>query len=200
MTDKPFLLVSLDEEKSKKLAQVLSNDTSRKILDYMSKKEHITETELAKDLKIPLSTAHYNMDLLLKADLINGDQYKYSEKGKKIVHYMLSNKYVIIAPRKVSAIFEKLKEFLPVVLLSGIATVGVKYFFMPRQELLTVPMMHVAEDVGNDLAVDAAGSSLKMFAEAAPIASEPNIALWFLIGSMFSVSLYLLFSFFRKRK
>ena len=200
MTDKPFLLVSLDEEKSKKLAQVLSNDTSRKILDYMSKKEYATETEIAKDLKIPLSTAHYNMDLLLKADLINGDQYKYSEKGKKIVHYMLSNKYVIIAPRKVSAIFEKLKEFLPVVIISGLATVGVKYFFMPKPELSAAPMMQVAEGTSGDLAVNAAGASLKMAVETAPVASEPNIALWFLIGCMFSIVLYLLISMFKKKK
>ena len=36
MTDESFLLVSLREEKAKKLAQVLSNDTARKILDDLS--------------------------------------------------------------------------------------------------------------------------------------------------------------------
>mgnify|MGYP001606047112 CR=1 FL=1 len=34
-----FVLVSLEEEKSKKLAQVISNTTSRKILDYLSEKD-----------------------------------------------------------------------------------------------------------------------------------------------------------------
>ena len=94
MTDESFLLVSLDEDKSKKLAQVLSNDTARKILDLMSTKEYVTETELSKQLKIPLSTAHYNMGLLVKAKLVNDDHYTYSKKGKKINHYSLSNKYV----------------------------------------------------------------------------------------------------------
>lgn len=197
MADEPYLLVSLEEEKSKKLAQVLSNDTSRKILDYMSKKEYVTETEVAKELKIPLSTAHYNLDLLLKTDLINGDQYKYSEKGKKIVHYMLSNKYVIIAPRKSTAIFEKLKEFLPVVILSGIATYGVNYFFMPKPTQPESFGLMIAAEEGVQ---DAAGASLKMAAESIPVVNEPNIALWFLIGCIFSAVAYLLISIIRKKK
>ena len=78
MPEEPYLLVSLDEDKSKKLAQVLSNETSRKILSYMSKKENITETELSKDLKIPLSTIHYNIKQLVKSGLVEDNQYTYS--------------------------------------------------------------------------------------------------------------------------
>ena len=96
MTEESFLMVSLDEEKSKKLAQVLSNDTARKILDILSKQDMMTETQVAKELTIPLSTAHYNLSLLIKSDLINDNHFTYSEKGKKIIHYQLSNKYVII--------------------------------------------------------------------------------------------------------
>lgn len=195
MADVPFLLVSLEEEKSKKLAQVLSNDTSRKILDLMSKHEFVTETEVAKELKIPLSTAHYNLDLLFKADLINGENYNYSEKGKKMVHYMLSNKYVIIAPKKSTALFEKLKEFLPVVLISGLATLGVKYFFMAKPTLFVAQLMESGAD-------KAAETSLKLAADAAPVAaaSEPNIAMWFMIGCVFASVLYLLITVIRHRK
>ena len=35
MAKRSFLLVSLKERKAKKLAQVISNETSRKILDYL---------------------------------------------------------------------------------------------------------------------------------------------------------------------
>ena len=122
-----FLLVSLEEEKSKALAQVLSNDTARKILDYLSKHDLSTETEVAKGLKLALSTVHYNLQHLVKADLVSDEHFTYSEKGKQIVHYSLSNKYVIIAPKKSEKLFEKLKEFLPVVLLITGVSLLIKY-------------------------------------------------------------------------
>ena len=192
MADEPFLLVSLEEEKSKKLAQVLSNDTSRKILDFMSKREFTTESEVAKELKLPISTDHYNLDLLFKADLINGDQFNYSEKGKKIVHYALSNKYVIIAPKKTFMLFDKLKEFLPSLFISGAAALTLNYFFIKKSEFYAAPMLALE---------DSAGASLKSVAETAPqLAKEPNIALWFFLGCMFFFLTYLIISYFRKKK
>ena len=47
MAKNKFLLVNLQQSEAKKLAQVISNDTSRKILDYLSDKS-ATESELAK--------------------------------------------------------------------------------------------------------------------------------------------------------
>ena len=119
MTDEPFLLVSLEEDKAKALAQVLSNDTARKILDFLSKNDLKTETEISNELKYPLSTVHYNLDLLAKTNLVSTDNFTYSKKGKKIVHYTLSNKYVIIAPKKTEALKEKLRQFLPVITIAS---------------------------------------------------------------------------------
>ena len=119
MNKESFLLVSLEDDKSKKLAQVLSNDSSRKILDLLSKHEFMTETEISKKLKIPISTVHYNLDILVKSKLINDDHFTYSEKGKKVNHYSLANKYVIIAPKKSEALFDRLKEFLPIIFITG---------------------------------------------------------------------------------
>ena len=193
MTDESFLLVSLEEEKSKKLAQVLSNDTARKILDFMSSKEHITETEVSKDLKIPLSTAHYNLGLLVKANLINDDHYTYSKKGKKINHYSLSNKYVIIAPKKSNILKEKLKEFLPVLLLGGLSSLAIKYFYYPMAKLNTF-----ATRTMGDMAVEESA----MLADTVPksiITSNNNIALWFFLGCLFAVFINLILSIIKKR-
>ena len=43
--NKNFLLVSLEEKKAKKIAEVINNDTSRKIIDFLAKKD-ATESEL----------------------------------------------------------------------------------------------------------------------------------------------------------
>ncbi|MFH0870587.1 MAG: helix-turn-helix domain-containing protein, partial [archaeon] len=102
MKKDPFLLISLEESESKALAQVISNDTARKILDLLSKEESATETDIAKKLKVPLSTVHYNLQALVKANLVVAEEFHYSEKGKEVLHYSLANKLIIIAQRKTS--------------------------------------------------------------------------------------------------
>ena len=69
MAKEKFLLVSLSENKAKQLSQAISNESCRKILDYLADKE-ATESELAKKLEIPISTVHYNLQQLQKAGLI----------------------------------------------------------------------------------------------------------------------------------
>ena len=64
MTKEKFLLVSLQEDKAKKLAQVVTNDNCRRILDYLADRE-ATETDLAKKLNLPISTVHYNLKQLV---------------------------------------------------------------------------------------------------------------------------------------
>ena len=114
MSKTSFLLVSLKEDKAKELAQVISNESCRKILDYLADKEDATETELAKALGIPISTVHYNLKHLVNGGLVSVEEFHYSEKGKEVNHYKLANKYIIIAPKTTYGIKEKLKSILPV--------------------------------------------------------------------------------------
>ena len=95
--EEKFLLVSLEESQSKKLAQVISNNSSRRILAYLTNK-NATESELSKKLNMPISTIHYNLKHLIKAGLVDAKEYHYSEKGKEVNHYSLAKKYIIIAP------------------------------------------------------------------------------------------------------
>jgi len=113
MAKKKLLMISLKEDEAKKVAQVISNETCRKMLDYLADKE-ATESELAEKLGIPISTAHYNLKQLMKSGLVIAEEYHYSKRGKEVNHYKLANQYIIIAPKKVSGIKEKLKSILPV--------------------------------------------------------------------------------------
>jgi len=185
MAEESFLLVSLEEDKAKKLAQVLSNDTARKILDFLSKKDLTTETQIAKALKVPLSTIHYNLQHLVKAKLINDEHFTYSEKGKQISHYSLSNKYVIIAPRKTAGLKEKLRKFLPVIFITATASVLIKYW-------QTFSVRTFSNKIMTSYAEEAA--SADMLARA-PIAQQvttnnQEFAMWFLFGSVFALLIY----------
>jgi len=187
MADESFLLVSLDEQKSKSLAQVLSNDTARKILDYLSKVDHATETDISKVLKVPLSTVHYNLDLLVKSDLVSNEKFTYSEKGKEIIHYSLSNKYVIIAPKKTELLMEKLKQFLPVVLITTGVSLLIKYIWPVltnapiAQERLMAASAPLMEESA-DMALKAIPSQ--------PVMQTQEFAVWFLFGSVFALLIY----------
>jgi len=118
--DKNFLLISLEEHKTKKIAEVISSDTARKIIDHLTKKD-ATESEISKDLGMPISTVHYNLKQLQEAGLVIVDEFHYSSKGKEINHYKLANKYIIIAPRTENNKFmDALKKIIPLVVITAV--------------------------------------------------------------------------------
>lgn len=127
MPDEPFMLVSLKGDKAKKLAQVMSNPTCTRILDYLAQAKESTESDIAKQLKIPLSTVHYNIQQLVSAKLVIVDEFHYSPKGREVNHYKLANKYIIIAPKDDDPHFlDRLKRFIPVTVLTIGAAVILK--------------------------------------------------------------------------
>jgi len=228
MSDENFLLVSLKEDEAKKLAQVISNDTSRKILDMLANRKDATESEIAKKMKLPLSTVHYNLQALLKARLVQADEFHYSEKGKEVNHYSLANKYVIIAPKDApSNLAARLKRILPVALIVGAGALALQLFTMLQTgpELLTkaIPMDtdSAAESTRNAVAYDAikqtGASAVEETEQAvAPLVhsaadnmtqvpqrimeSEPNLALWFALGALFAIVVFIVIDYIHRRK
>ena len=53
MPDEPFMLVSLKEDKAKKLANVMANPTCTRILDHLAQSKEATESAIAKELNWP---------------------------------------------------------------------------------------------------------------------------------------------------
>ena len=189
MAGKNFLLLSLEDKKTRKIANIVSNDSCKKILDYLSENE-ATESELAAKLKIPISTIHYNLQQLMETRLIKTEEYHYSEKGREVYHYKLANKYIIITPKKNFGIRERLKGILPVALISagmaGILQLTSNYFSktMPVQGLMASKSM--AEE---------GMATGPMAAEKAVALLPSSIAVWFLVGAVFALAAYLIFSF-----
>lgn len=122
--EEPFLMVSLKDDKTKKLANALSNKSANKILNYLANKKSATEKEMAKELQLPVSTVNYTIKVLQEAKLVTAKEYHYSEKGREVNHYSLARKYIIIAPQEESttSVFDKLKTLLPAGLLALGAT------------------------------------------------------------------------------
>ena len=188
MPKNKLLLVDLNDKKTKKLAETITSETSRKILDYLAEKDD-TEQNMAKELGIPISTIHYHLQKLMEASLVVVDEFHYSKKGREVNHYKLANKYIIITPKKVSGIKQKLKNILPVGLvvlgISGIIKLVEKFTAgtvqMEKATFAAQPMM---AKTTNDAAVE----SVKTVATT----STPDIALWFLIGGVSAIVVYVL--------
>jgi len=171
MPEDPFLLVSLEESESRELAKVISNKTSRKILDLLSKKD-ATETQIAKELKVPLSTIHYNLQHLLKANLVKVDEFHYSEKGKEVNHYSLANKLIIIAPKKTTreTFMQKLKGILPVGIIALATAAVLKLVTMFKAP--ATKTLYAAPRITRELVDQAVVKTAETAEEAAVIAGE----------------------------
>jgi DNA-binding transcriptional ArsR family regulator len=120
-----YILVSLNDKKSKDLAHSISNKTARKILDYLSENDKASPSNLSEKLNIPLSTITYSIKQLKKQGLIEKKDAKWSEKGKKIFFYSLAKKMIIIVPKNVDW-KESLKKILPVAFIGFFASIITK--------------------------------------------------------------------------
>ncbi|MEM4267854.1 MAG: helix-turn-helix domain-containing protein [Candidatus Woesearchaeota archaeon] len=148
MSEENFLLVSLKEDKAKKLAQVISNDTSRKILDFLTKRKDATESEIARQLGLPISTVHYNLQHLHEAKLIQAEEFHYSKKGKEVLHYSLTNKFVVIAPKETPEVFfQKLKEIMPVFIMVALAAIAIQIISLIGVWTYGGPSSEFAQDI-----------------------------------------------------
>ena len=127
-------ITNLEAEKSKEVAEIISNKTCRKIIDYLKEKE-ASETNIAKTLNLPLTTVHYNIQKLLKNGFIEVKNFFWSEKGNKVNIYKASNKVFVFAQKPSKYMENKLR----VVLLS----------LIPALLLLSLFMLTIVFDVFN---------------------------------------------------
>jgi DNA-binding transcriptional ArsR family regulator len=204
MAKSNFLLVDLSEKRTKKLAETITSDTSRKILNHLTEKDD-SEANIAKSLGIPISTVHYHLQKLQEAKLVNVEEFHYSAKGREVNHYKLANKYIIIAPAKVSGLRQKLRGILPVGIIALGISVVLKFFtsstgkissFSSTVSQAAPNVEQAAMDAREPVAESLAMGGREAFVEVAPkmtesLGSSPDIAFWFFIGSMVTIGIYL---------
>jgi DNA-binding transcriptional ArsR family regulator len=184
MPKEPFLLVSLNDAKD--LAQTISNDSCRKILNALADKE-MTETELSKILEIPISTVHYNLKALEKAKMVEVEEFHYSKKGREVNHYKLANKFIIIAPKDTYGFKGKLSKQLKNLLPVAAVTLGAAWFINSYNSI------NVRES-GAMMAADSMMKSSEMLIKPELI----NPVTWFLYGAGFALVLAFLWQMLRK--
>ncbi len=192
MSKSNFLLVDLNEPKVKKLAETITSETSRKLLNHLAEKED-TEANIAQLLGIPISTVHYHLQKLQEAGLVKVEEFHYSPKGREVNHYQLANKYIIITPQKVSGLREKLKGILPVALI--VAGVGLVIGLFNRSSQMFGAVME--SSTLKQAALETAPSVQKCITTSAPVSS--NFWLWFIIGGICAIVIYVIIAIIREK-
>lgn len=138
MTDDKFILMGLDDDNAKNVAEVLKSKTAKKILDYLSETKEASEKDIADKLQLPINTIEYNLKKLISAGFVKkSSNFFWSVKGKKIPMYTLAKKHIIIGAKKPT--MNILKSILPllIIALGLIAVVLLFSFYNPDQYTYT---------------------------------------------------------------
>ncbi len=93
------LLILQHSEDSRKIARLLSNETSIRILKLLDRRS-MSAADIADELEMRLNTLKYNLDSLLEAGLIRVRQVKWSRKGREIKVYEAVKQVIILLPGK----------------------------------------------------------------------------------------------------
>jgi len=182
-----YVLVSLDDEKAGNIADVLTNKTSRKILDFLAEEKEASEKDISDALKMPMNTVEYNIKKLLKASLIEKSKnYFWSRKGRKIDMYSLATKHIIISPKASKPNLSKVKSLIPAFIITGIISLVIRAYSLASFKASTrVPM-----DTGLEPVASLAEDFVVGAGEVVITSTPAPVWLWFLVGSFLAIILF----------
>ncbi|MEK6873744.1 MAG: helix-turn-helix domain-containing protein [Nanoarchaeota archaeon] len=186
---KKYIMLELDDEKLKILTDVLSNKTSKKILEYLADKE-ASEGEISNELKLPANTVNYNIKNLIEAGLIESSKnWMWSVKGKKVLKYKVANKKIIISPKNSNTV----KSILGALILTGISAFIVKIYSSSVYQTANLAEKS-ADFASSSGGAGSVGNVAPMIAQTTVSNSInfPQIWAWFLAGGIIALILFMI--------
>ena len=184
--DEKHILVSLGDSRVRQIGEIIGNKTCNRILDFLVG-ESGTVSDISRELKIPLNTVDYNVKKLVGAGLIEKSSHWWSSRGKKMPVYKVSNRKIIISPKKVVT-----NVFVWVAGLTGIVALGLRHFGVGVEKEQGVLLAKSFDAVAS---MREAG--VPVFREGL-FASGPWV--WFLFGAWFAVVLFFVIIIYIERR
>jgi len=214
--DDTQIVISLDDDRAKYIAEVISNKSCKKILDHLSRQEGAV-SEVANDLKMPINTVDYNIKKLIKSGLIEKANYWWSVKGKKMPTYRVSNKKIVISPRRIASS----SKYLFALLASGVVALGLKSMEIGKQSTETFigyanetrnvlnagidkSFLAPVEDSVGTLSREAVDGTTNVIAKSGDVIISGylgmDVWLWFLFGAWFVVFIFFILNLLTNAK
>lgn len=126
--DEKLLILPLDEE-SKKITQIISNDTARQIIELLADSP-LSASDIAERLRSPISTIAYNLENLESVGLIKIEKIKYSRKGREVKIYGPVRKLIVVVPGRTdkNSVAEILKKYAGMLVAAAFASSLIELF------------------------------------------------------------------------
>ena len=187
--EEKFILVKLNEQKSKDIATVMSNKTARKILELLTDKEKVSPSEISKKLNIPINTIMHALKLLEKESFIIRADHAWSEKGKKVFLYSLAKKMILIIPKDYDW-KESLKKILPIALFGAAISLAIRIYSSQQ----------TTESVESSLVFDAFASETTKEATTTAWALPGHAFLYPLTITLILIAIIFIYDLWRQKK
>lgn len=142
--DEKLLILPLGEE-SRKITQVISNDTARQIIQLLADAP-LSASDISERLQTPLTTIAYNLENLESVGLVRVEKIKYSEKGRKVKIYAPVRKLIVVVPEKTdrTSVADVLRKYLGMILAAVLASSLVEFF--ARSASMSAKTMQITAD------------------------------------------------------
>ncbi len=152
-SDEKLLILPLGEE-SKKITQVISNDTARQIIELLADAP-LSASDIADRLHAPLTTITYNLENLESVGLVKVERIRYSEKGREVKIYAPVRKLIVVVPEKTDrkSVADVLRKYMGVILAAVLASSFIEFFM--RSVSRSAKTMQITSDSVDSLPVPA---------------------------------------------
>ncbi len=210
-TDK-IISMDLNDSRMKYISEIFGSESCKKILNLLAEKE-LTETDIARELAMPLNSVDYNVKKLVKAGLIESGSHWWSVKGKKMPSYRVSDKQIVISPKRMSSSV----LLIPALLVGGLVSLTIKKVielnsYVPEQNALmaksaadsvsyaSVATAGVEEMARSELVADAPAVMSQQVVEKTSLVGSIAGWEWFLIGIWSGILIFFIFNYFVERR
>lgn len=178
------VLISLGDSRLKQISEIIGNKTCNKILDLLSEKE-ATVSDISRELHIPINTTDYNIKKLTESGLIEKKSHFWSVKGKKMPVYKISNKKIVISPKKT-------KSFASLLLalgITGLLAIAIKKM-MVEEKINDIPLLKTESFL------------IQKTGDLSHVGFFQSIASWkwFLIGAWLAILIFFVISYIDERR
>ena len=142
--EKEIKILSTDDKKIKSFGELLTNDSSREILQILFQNE-LTATEIAQKTDVSLQLVKYHINKMQELDIVKISKVEKNVKNQDMNYYTATKFALVIVPSQVS---ERTKEskmlvrsFKTIYRMLGVgATAALSWGIISFQEIQDVPM------------------------------------------------------------
>jgi DNA-binding transcriptional ArsR family regulator len=129
------VVIQPGDERAQKIARAMASQTANAVIQAFGGGP-LTSSQVARQMKIPITTASYHIENLLDVGLLEVMETRWSEKGREVKVYGLTNQVLIIASpvSDLRSVLQKYATLFGIVVLSSLGLWAILPAVLPALE------------------------------------------------------------------